>query len=92
MITIISNRYLPQTLLFVLMSLSLLPEKCPVQVLERLRNYNSHRVENKKKQILTSLSFTANITAPACSAAFPTIGSRITLINATGMFIALDVP
>lgn len=34
----------------------------------------------------------ANIIAPACSAAFPTIGSKITLINATGIFKAVDAP
>ena len=41
---------------------------------------------------LTSLSFMANIIALACSAAFPTIGSKITLINASGKFHAIDVP
>lgn len=45
-----------------------------------------------KGQALTSLSFMANMMAPACSAAFPTIGSRITLMNATGMFMATDAP
>jgi hypothetical protein len=30
----------------------------------------------------------ANIIALACSAAFPTIGSKITLINAIGIFHA----
>lgn len=34
----------------------------------------------------------ANIMALACSAAFPTIGSRITLIKATGKFNDSDAP
>lgn len=42
--------------------------------------------------LLTSLSFMANIIALACSAALPTIGSKITLINAIGMFNATDAP
>uniref|UniRef100_A0A0V0GPQ6 Putative ovule protein n=1 Tax=Solanum chacoense TaxID=4108 RepID=A0A0V0GPQ6_SOLCH len=41
---------------------------------------------------ISSLSLQANMTAPACSAAFPTMGSTITLINATGIFIATDAP
>jgi len=41
---------------------------------------------------LTSLSFMANIIALACSAAFPTSGSNMTLINATGISHALDAP
>lgn len=43
-------------------------------------------------QLLTSLSFIANMIALACSAAFPTIGSKITLIKATGMFNESDAP
>jgi hypothetical protein len=42
------------------------------------------------KMLLTNLSFIANITAIACSAAFPTIGSKTTLMNAIGMFQALE--
>jgi hypothetical protein len=42
----------------------------------------------KEINLLTSLSFIANIIAPACSAAFPTIGSKITPINAIGIFHA----
>lgn len=42
--------------------------------------------------MLTSLSFMANIMALACSAAFPTIGSKITLIKATDMLIASEAP
>jgi hypothetical protein len=34
----------------------------------------------------------ANIMALACSAAFPTIGSRITLIKASGMFNDSEAP
>jgi hypothetical protein len=34
----------------------------------------------------------ANIMALACSAAFPTIGSRITLMKATGKFNDSDAP
>jgi hypothetical protein len=34
----------------------------------------------------------ANMMALACSAAFPTIGSRITLIKATGKFNESDAP
>ena len=41
---------------------------------------------------LTSLSFMANMIALACSAAFPTIGSRMTLIKDTGMFNESDAP
>jgi len=41
---------------------------------------------------LTSLSFMANIIALACSAAFPTNGSNMTLINATGISHAVDAP
>jgi hypothetical protein len=45
-----------------------------------------------KQAILTSLFFMANIMALACSAAFPTIGSRITLIKASGMFNDSEAP
>jgi len=49
-----------------------------------------HGLKNCKKvneiKFLTSLSFIANIIAPACSAAFPTIGSKITPINEIGIF------
>lgn len=41
---------------------------------------------------LTSLSFMANMIALACSAAFPTIGSKMTLMNATGMLKESDAP
>jgi hypothetical protein len=41
---------------------------------------------------LTSLSFMANIIALACSAALPTIGSKITLIKDTGRFNESDAP
>lgn len=34
----------------------------------------------------------ANIIALACSAAFPTIGSKITLIKTTEIFHATDAP
>lgn len=60
-----------------------------------------HKVYNKTvhiclklhlQLILTSLSLTANITAPACSAAFPTTGRRITLRNATGILNSFDAP
>lgn len=44
------------------------------------------------RKLLTSLSFMANIIALACSAAFPTIGSKITLINEIGMFHESDAP
>jgi len=47
---------------------------------------------NKKAATLTNLFFMANIMALACSAAFPTIGSRITLIKATGKFNESDAP
>ena len=47
---------------------------------------------NKKASTLTNLFFMANIMALACSAAFPTIGSRITLIKATGKFNESDAP
>ena len=43
-------------------------------------------------KLLTNLSFTANITALACSAAFPTIGSKTVLMNAIGIFQALEAP
>lgn len=33
-----------------------------------------------------------NMMALACSAAFPTIGRRMTLINAIGIFIATEAP
>lgn len=42
--------------------------------------------------MLTNLSFIANITALACSAAFPTIGSKTVLMNAIGIFQALEAP
>lgn len=42
--------------------------------------------------LLTSLSFMANMIALACSVAFPTIGSKTTLINTTGMFMESDAP
>lgn len=47
---------------------------------------------NNVKLLLTNLSFVANITALACSAAFPTIGSKTVLMNATGIFQALEAP
>ena len=47
---------------------------------------------NVKRISLTSLSFMANIIALACSAAFPIMGSKITLINAIGTFHASDAP
>lgn len=34
----------------------------------------------------------ANMIALACSAAFPTIGSRMTLMKATGIFNESDAP
>jgi hypothetical protein len=40
----------------------------------------------------TNLFFIANIMVLACSAAFPTIGSRITLIKATGKLNDSDAP
>jgi hypothetical protein len=42
--------------------------------------------------LLTSLSFKANIIALVCSAAFPTIGRMITLMNAIGMFHEAEAP
>jgi hypothetical protein len=42
--------------------------------------------------MFTNLFFIANIMALACSAAFPTIGSRITLIKATGKLNDSDAP
>lgn len=48
--------------------------------------------EKELEELLTSLSFMANIIALACSAAFPTIGSKITLINEIGMFHVADAP
>lgn len=42
--------------------------------------------------LLTSLSFMANIIALACSAAFPTIGSNITPINEIGISEASEAP
>lgn len=48
--------------------------------------------EKELEELLTSLSFMANIIALACSAAFPTIGSKITLINEIGMFHEADAP
>lgn len=48
--------------------------------------------EKVKCMELTSLSFIANIIALACSAALPTIGSRMTLINAIGMLTDSDAP
>jgi hypothetical protein len=57
---------------------------------------NSHFVkiakDEKKGVTNTNLFFMANIMALACSAAFPTIGSRITLIKATGKFNDSDAP
>jgi hypothetical protein len=50
------------------------------------------KVINNVKLLLTNLSFIANITALACSAAFPTIGSKTVLMNATGIFQALEAP
>lgn len=43
-------------------------------------------------QFITSLFFMANIIALACSAAFPTIGNRMTLIKAIGRFSASEAP
>jgi hypothetical protein len=58
-------------------------------------NHSKERVikdGNNAKLLLASLSFIANITALACSAAFPTIGSKTVLMNATGIFQALAAP
>jgi len=46
----------------------------------------------KETCLRTSLSFMANIIAPACSAAFPTIGSKMTLIKEIGIFHETEVP
>lgn len=46
----------------------------------------------KNSVTLTSLSFMANMIALACSVAFPTIGSKTTLINTTGVFMESDAP
>ncbi len=43
-------------------------------------------------RMLTSLSFMANVIALAWSTAFPTSGSKTTLINETGKFNAIDAP
>jgi hypothetical protein len=40
----------------------------------------------------SSLSFMANMIAPACSAAFPTIGSKMVLIKAIGIFHETEAP
>ena len=56
------------------------------------------KTHSKKKMLkvnvrkLTSLSFMANVIALAWSTAFPTSGSKITLINESGIFNAIDVP
>lgn len=85
--------YLPQTWLFESMTQLQLPVKCPTQNSFAL----TWDVKKSIKSIptmptLTSLSFMANMMPLACSAAFPTIGRRITLINATGIFNATDAP
>jgi hypothetical protein len=63
------------------------PKIYPAKKLTVMRR---HGLKNCKKvneiKFLTSLSFIANIIAPACSAAFPTIGSKITPINEIGIF------
>lgn len=58
------------------------------------RNITYRNITNKAKhqEALTSLSFMANMMALACSAAFPTIGRRMTLIKATGIFNDSDAP
>lgn len=73
------------------MTLLPLPKKCPI---EKITVSATQINKNKKSKNLrlTSLSFMANIIALACSAALPTIGSKITLINATGKFHATDAP
>lgn len=57
---------------------------------DQLRSNRSMKA--KQMSTLTSLSFMANIIALACSAALPTIGSKITLIKATGRFNESDAP
>ena len=58
----------------------------------------AHSKKKKKKLLkvnarkLTSLSFMANVIALAWSTAFPTSGSKTTLINESGIFNAIDVP
>lgn len=75
------------------MSLLQLPKRCPAQTPRRFKWIVLNRSYKKTGgQVLTSLSFMANIIAPACSAAFPTMGSKITLMNAIGIFIAIDAP
>lgn len=44
----------------------------------------------KSTSMLTSLSFIANMMALACSAAFPTIGSKMTLMKARGILSAIE--
>ena len=57
---------------------------------DQLRSNRSMKA--KHMSALTSLSFMANIIALACSAALPTIGSKITLIKDTGRFNESDAP
>jgi len=54
--------------------------------------FNSENLNNKNLlgYILTILFLKANIIAPACSAAFPTTGRRIMLMNLTGIPSACD--
>jgi len=54
--------------------------------------FNSENLNNKNLlgYILTILFLKANIIAPACSAAFPTTGSRIMLMNRTEIPSASD--
>lgn len=56
------------------------------------KNLKKKRKDKKDCLKLTSLSFMAKMIALACSAAFPTSGSNTTLINATGIFHAVDAP
>lgn len=77
-----------------------LQEKCPVQKHKKTKievyifsvNKMLFKIVANCKLVLTNLSFTANMTALACPAEFPTTGSKTTLMNATGMFQALEAP
>lgn len=60
---------------------------------ESINRLNSiHGIKYRVSKPLTSLSFTANMIALACSAAFPTIGSKMTLIKATDIFNDSEAP
>ena len=68
-----------------------LPKICPTGGFSKLE-YDLMENKSSTPGTLPRLSFVANITALACSAAFPKIGIKTAFTNANGIFYATDAP